>query len=461
MAHSHRVIFAALLALLLLALSMPGHASFAAPPGITQYAVTAWPGIANNWGESKGSVCSLAAAFGGYGSGSINGSNNMQCDLYDLPSSPGYKGSVGLTSRVLASACPSNSSGTTTCTCNAPTYVEAGTTPQSCISVEAVACGSLAGSKVWLTTTGKANIGSNTCAESGCNAKWDGTILYVTDKTTGVVTTEGAGTYGPSAVGMSPECSYNAANPTTNAAKDPCPTGAAGTINGLAVCVPYDTERNTIESIKSTTSGETVTQSTASGTVTSTTTTNGNTTSQTQCSGGGCTTLHTTTTTNPDGTKTTSTKVDTDSTEGFCTKNPSSPICKEATKGTFTGSCEAEFQCTGDAAMCAIARAASHTRCSLDAKLATQEISAYDSAKTAGTVSGVQTTSVGISSASFDQTNALGVSASCIADFSITISKKTFMVPIGTSVCPNLGKLGQLLMAISFLSSIVIVGKPT
>lgn len=49
--------------------------------------------------------------------------------------------------------------------------------------------------------------------------------------------------------------------------------------------------------------------------------------------------------------------------DDFCQKNPTSLICKEAEKSVFGGSCEIGFECEGDAATCAIAKASHELKC--------------------------------------------------------------------------------------------------
>jgi hypothetical protein len=67
---------------------------------------------------------------------------------------------------------------------------------------------------------------------------------------------------------------------------------------------------------------------------------------------------------------------------------------------------------------------------------------------------------VTISEASFDQSNALGTAASCIADQSITINvagaSKTVLLEF-SRVCPYVSYLGALNLALAFLSAMFIV----
>lgn len=234
--------------------------------------------------------------------------------------------------------------------------------------------------------------------------------------------------------------------------------GFLGTVNGVVVCIPAD---NTSGSVTSSTTAGTTTSSTGSTTsvVTKNTTT---------CDAATCTTTTVTTTTPTGGTPTTSGSTTAQSKSEFCKANPLNPSCADASSGegtstvsTFGGSCVTEtFACEGDAAMCATAKATNLLNCSLHTDKLAPEVVTYNDSKAAGTATGIQSTTVAISESSFDTTNSLNVSASCITDRTVVVSGKSITLPF-SSICPYLGWLGNLLLAVSFLSAIVIVGKPS
>jgi hypothetical protein len=77
------------------------------------------------------------------------------------------------------------------------------------------------------------------------------------------------------------------------------------------------------------------------------------------------TTTTTTTTSVNGGTPTTQTQTTTDSTDSYCAKNPNDALCKQADKGSYSGSCSSGFSCDGDAVECAIAKEQYTRNCAL------------------------------------------------------------------------------------------------
>lgn len=232
-----------------------------------------------------------------------------------------------------------------------------------------------------------------------------------------------------------------------------------GTVNGIQVCSPSSIT-NSMEAPKVTTSTP---SSTGTGAVTPTTSPDAppgtvSQTTSTTCSGTSCSTTTTFTGTNgtPLGAKT----VDTPK-PNFCVENPEFSGCKKPVPNDFSGNC-GSFTSTGDAALGAIAKAVNETKCKFF-DTASDESNAYAAARianAAGSGSGLASSTVAISASSFDTTNALGVAASCITDLSITVMSKTVSLPL-SMICPYLVILGNVMLALSFLSAAVIVGKPT
>lgn len=421
MAHLHRLI-AALVAVFLTVFATLSHAQACTSP----YQIRAtYANYCGGPGEIiQGTLAQLAQACQGYLA--AQGYGNPQCTPQDIAPM-------------------------THLTCTRP----AGTIPEaypissiptglvSCPTTEETACLALKDFDAYITVPGRKLPGASMCSDVGCTVKLAPTLIYVKDKNTGAETTQGAGTYTGAA------CSYS---PSTDAAKDPCPKGSKGTVNGVDVCVPYDPTKNVVESVKSGTSTSTVTATTPEGATSTTSSTTAETSSSTR-SGDTVSTTTTRVTTNPDGSTTKTESTEQKPAESFCKENPTSPLCRES---TFSGSCSANFTCTGDAVMCATARAVNEQKCLLDKQ--SPEATLYEQSKVNGTATGVQTANHAITSASFDSSNALGASAQCIANRTVTVMGSSITLPF-SDICPYLAHLGTLLLAVSWLMAFVIVGK--
>lgn len=248
----------------------------------------------------------------------------------------------------------------------------------------------------------------------------------------------------------------------TSPAPTPLPAGKCpGEVNGVSV---------TVDCNKGTTFG-------ADKQVTTTPTSDGGTQvkgvesgTTTTCAAGVCSTTTNTTTTvtiigsgGGSGTTTTSngSSVGTATFGSFCTQNPASKLCKGdsgdgGSGGSFGGSCGSSFVCDGDAVSCAIAKAANELNCQFQKQ--PSEIATYEAAKAAGLSTGIGSETITISSGSFDTSNALGVSGSCIADRVVTVGGTSVTVQM-SRVCTYLPMLGNVLVAFALLAAFLIVGK--
>lgn len=473
----------ALLALVLVSLSALAHASYPATPGAATWQFSATVNTPNGSGGQCFPVLPEWLGTGQAVADRIAACQRAQCVTNSQPNgcqytytgvyvpftgtqSPNNSGSAKVTnsfapgnvtynhpltgrlSQGPSSCSDSNSTldpGGETCTCNAPNYVDNDTNNGCVLSPAAQTCELAAqqGMTDCMQVMGSPTIGSSSCSNSGCSVEWESVVTY-TDKTTGQKLSEGHAKYtGTTCTG----------NPEGQATKDACPGGVMGVVNGAAMCVNFDPNTNVIESVKKGTVTSTVTPSTNGGTGTGTTTTA--TGSSTTCGDGKCTTSTTTTTTNPDGTTKTETTTSSEPQADYCNTRPRDPACVNS---TFSGSCGGSYSCTGDAVMCAAARAVNQQRCDLMEK-DSPEAQLYASAKGSGTstfaLSGPTTA---LSSASFDSSNALGVGAACIPDLTVTVWGKVVVLPFA-QVCPSLEIAGQLMLAISFLLAIRIVGR--
>lgn len=141
--------------------------------------------------------------------------------------------------------------------------------------------------------------------------------------------------------------------------------GYWGNVNGIDACVrPQPGESFDKETSTGNESG-TETETAPDGT-----TTEKQTSTSTECKDGKCTTTTTTTTTTKGadgqqiGDATTETKQQTAQEADFCKANPQHAQCAGTqTGGTFSGTCDKGFKCTGDAVQCAVAELAHVERC--------------------------------------------------------------------------------------------------
>jgi len=163
---------------------------------------------------------------------------------------------------------------------------------------------------------------------------------------------------------------------------------------------------------------------------------------------GSCSTTVTTVTTVNGGSPVTSTKTTTESKGEFCFANPAAKECGDGEGSSFGGSCDAGFQCEGDAVQCAHAKETHLQNCKLNKD--TPERQLYESSK--GDEAEFDNEEVvNVGPASFSQAPILGA-ASCISDKSISVMGSTVSLPF-SRVCQYLAMLGNVLMAVGFLLS--------
>lgn len=294
-------VFRLCLALLFALVASAAQASFVAPV-VSQYKVV----NTSVWYPTAQAACNAIS-----GAGTV--------DLPDCWASNGFRYTLTVAN---SQVCPVNSTGVATaCTCDSG-YVESGAScvvappPQKCTDAKG-------GADLFTGFTVTPVVGSSFCpsdgAASGCGSKITGGFGYVKN---GVKTW----TY---------EVEYNglACTPPTSGVLGTETTckGTVGTVNGVTVCSP-PSDRNVIESIKSTTATNPVSGASAPGTAGSTTSSD-----STVCTGAKCTTTTTTTTTTAAGVSTTTTETKEQPQEDFCTANPRSMACKEFTLGEVAG----------------------------------------------------------------------------------------------------------------------------
>lgn len=231
--------------------------------------------------------------------------------------------------------------------------------------------------------------------------------------------------------------------------------GSVGKVNGIDVCVPFDPAKNTVVTNGTTTNTGTPATDGKPAVPGSTST------SQSTCIGSKCTTTTTTTTggTGPNGTgpgSTSKTETVEQPKDDFCKANPRSSACITSKFGA--GDCKTPPPCDGDAIQCGIAALQLKTACALSPDDGGKAQGDFDLAKAVlpgDVVKGLPgNATLSIGPGSFDQTELL--SGSCIADRTVTILSKPFVVPF-SGVCPHLELLGQALVSIALLAAAFIV----
>lgn len=479
MANFYRVGTALLLALTLWMWATPSHAypaTVTPPPGCTESACDPeyrydFNGL-GPWGSLSSACSGFAAAQSAYYNQPISGSvEGTQCRVTNATSGGSgfaniYTRTRDPSERILS--CPGG--GTLfegSCACPAgqvdnPTHTGCVKPPDACGKLGDPVEGSGPSSQY----AGAPGFSGGTMCKAGCTvypgSSWQGADgkWYASGPLTnvGVACSMTPSSSGPGGTGTGGEPSP-ASDPPVQ-----CPTGKCpGTVNGANVCMPC---------MSGTTESTTSSTSTVAGTGTGgdgagsggngsqpNGTSSGQGTSKTECNVSKCTTTTTGTNSNPDGSTGTTSSTKTESKDDYCTKNPRSPLC---VTGEFGGSCAggAAFTCEGDAVQCAMAKE-QHKRACEFFVTTTPESDLYNENKNK---TGAQYTSstLAITQADFDTSNALGVGASCVSDKVITINlgARSVSATIEFSrACPYLGWLGVLNLSLAFLLAIRIVGR--
>ena len=148
----------------------------------------------------------------------------------------------------------------------------------------------------------------------------------------------------------------------------------------------------------------------------------------------------------------------------FCQQNPNLSICKDS---AWSGSCTqglANYQCSGDAVQCAMARALAEQRCKFDQ--VDQQISDASYTVTgkqilsgndpqSASLPSVQNAQFVQLSQTLDQSGFLS-GGSCFVDKFFTLNGRSFVLPFST-VCPYLLPLRFLIMTIASIMSFYIL----
>jgi len=146
---------------------------------------------------------------------------------------------------------------------------------------------------------------------------------------------------------------------------------------------------------------------------------------------------------------------DSDKGKDFCKENPTLDSCKT---GSFVGSCTANFKCEGDAVQCAMAREQHVRNCALfETKSPESELYESNKGKQGNQTEDLPGNELFNMSGRIDTSNALG-GGSCITDLTIEVASSSITIPM-SRVCPYLGMLGNVLVAVAMLLAMRILFK--
>lgn len=260
------------------------------------------------------------------------------------------------------------------------------------------------------------------------------------------------------------------------AAPAPCPAGQApGTFNGTRMCQPTGGDRPQTSAAPGT--GSSTTNNSDGSSTTSTTS------GTTKCAEGKCTTstVNTNVTINAPGnescpagqtsgtttvngqTRTTCTGTSGGTTSQaqseFCKTNPTDKQCGgDGGKTGFGGSCAGGWKAiSDDAVINAMAEETYRQNCKVNPDEASQTVGREEAAKTGNqTGSNPNNSAVTIGPGSFDNSDALGASATCIGDKSIVVMGKSIVIAF-SMICQYLEALGLVMVGVSSLLAARIV----
>lgn len=235
--------------------------------------------------------------------------------------------------------------------------------------------------------------------------------------------------------------------------KPDCPNGFKGTVNGVSVCVPPKASEGLLEKEEKDNGDGTKTEKET----------------KVKCENGVC--EITTTTITKDTTSNTvvsSSSATTTVEKGkFCADNPTASACKddsnseEGKKGSFSGSCQAGFECDGDAAMCAIA-IEQHKRACETLEPAKEGIwKDIEAGTDSGSADAMKREAQTINISTSLNTSGYGLPRSCPADpvIELPFVSKTFSIPF-SKACPILKTMSDVALLITALGLLVWLVAP-
>lgn len=388
-------------------------------------------------------------------------------------------GSIAYTWTV-ASSCPANSTGTTSCTCKSGFYQNG--TNTACVTHDASICSSLNlfdastfGQTYSFQLPGKSNRPASLCdtgvagisAGNGCTIPVDQDVsISFQDKTGAWVTqvtglnhdgTTCAGAVAPAPVPTNVACTGGQVGMVLNGVSTCQPPGKCpGSINGLDVAV------NCNNSVSTTTTKSTDSETPAGGgTPVNTTSSTGVTV---DCSAGPDACVKTTTTTKSDGSVSSTTQ--SGNKDSVCAGTSGQAACVGSASGgggggsdsSFGGSCAAGFKCEGDAVQCAMAQEQYTRNCQNSQVDSTTQATFTALTAQAGTTA--TATTAGDTSFSLSSYLPSPPASSCsLSDTTVTIGPMAVPFPLGTVLCPKLYMIRSVVVGFGLLMwGLIVMG---
>lgn len=272
----------------------------------------------------------------------------------------------------------------------------------------------------------------------------------------------GVGTYGAGCTpgtgdGSAPGVPATASTPTAPVAGAPAPSPCAagtysGTVNGLPSCINANGDKNVVKATPivkdSATSAGGSASAPTSGLGANAPPTATSATKETLCTSSACTT--TTSYKNAAG-ESVGTSKESKPVGSFCSENPAASICvRSSLSGTPCGGSDS---CSGDAIQCAIEAQVKATACALTtAPIGDANITAFNTAaaQSQGDQTAGITSVVNIGPGAFDQSDALGGTASGLVDQVVSIAGQSVTIP-WSQMNVLLERIGLVMQAVTFL----------
>lgn len=449
MAGLYRVGAAVLLALTLVMLWTPAHASFPSTPAGLEYSWPTGGGVANyNWLTTASAACSDGVGKPHFGqtiaASAAYPTAPWRCSVDYVG---GGAAIVNLSTNSVAESCPANSTlSGGQCTCTAPYLQNVANDGCYMESADDVACAALASGLNYVGAP-MVHYGS-----AGLTACFGGYVIAGSGAASGGGQTE---LYGPfKCSGATASTCSVVPKPSTITAD--CAAGSyPGTVNGVQVCVPPS---ESVEAPKSTTTAPPAGGGSAPeipGAPAGTTSEE----KQTVCDGPNCTT---TTTYRDSGGVSTGTKTETVPKSSYCAENPKAPGCESLEASTFGGNCAAGFTFKGDAIQGALAKEVYKQNCIINDTNDESALYASEKAKPQGDLTGdlPGNETITVDSGAFDSSDAIG-GAACITDKTVVVWGKTVVLPF-SKVCPAFDYLRYILLTVAWLTAAgIVVGRKT
>lgn len=289
----------------------------------------------------------------------------------------------------------------------------------------------------------------------GCNIDTSpGVVKY--DNGDGQTMVTGYGVFSGADCSFKDDTNVDKPDNQDNKADEPdksCPNGFKGIVNGVEVCVPPKSA-----------SGITEMEMKDNGDGTKT-----NTQTEVKCEGGKCEITKTSTTTNSstNATVSNSSVTTTVDKKTFCSENKTAAVCKnedgenEDGDGKFGGSCDAGFECKGDAVMCAMAKEQHKRSCETLEPVKDGIFKQIEEGTDSGSADAMKEGAGEINISTQLDTSGYGLPRSCPSDpvIDLPFVGKTFTIPF-SQACPILKTMSDVALLITALGLLVWLVAP-